>query len=146
MSVLADLATYLRTKSGVTDLLATADTHKIIRDGRLREGDGFPAIVLQSVSYQPNYSLTNQVDVNQETVQIDCYAERNPYDAKALDEQVRLVLSGYKGVMGNTSCRGAFIRSSRDLTTKPTDASDDWRPRVSRDYEIFYTQAIPSWS
>lgn len=116
----------------------------------LRDSEGnrrtlYPAIVIGEISAQPEYDLGGESGVHTTQLQLDVYTDGTGGRPKAneLSELVRNRLSGYRGQFG-TGCSGT-CRLIRVPTTieAPTDASDNKRYRVSMDFEIIHTAAVP---
>lgn len=128
-------------------LLDDADVRSYATGGiwpsRVPRGTTGRTIVLQTITTQRQYSLTNEVGQSQFTYQIDCYGE-TPYHAWQLFEHVRNRLSGYRGTLGDNAIQGTAILSERELSEEPEDASDKWIHRYSADFQFFYPQTVPT--
>lgn len=104
------------------------------------------AIVLSETSKQPEYYLGGEAGRHITQVQVDYYT-RGTQGSQAANNGAELVrnrLSGYRGTFG-TGCSGcARLTNEVVLANEPTDATDDWRYRVTMDFEISHTASTPS--
>lgn len=147
--VLKDIADHLRGSTAIVDAVENRIYPDVIPQEERNSGGNrmalFPCIVLQIVSGQPEYALRGEAGVHQTTVQVDVWTDgdRGSYHANELSELVRNRLSGYRGTFGS-GCRGtARLVRSNSLPVEPVDASDQFRRRVSMDFDLIHTAAVP---
>lgn len=119
-----------------------------IYPGRALQGIKGETLIIQEITSQPVYDLTNEAGQHDKSVQVDCYAA-TPRSAASLAELVRNRLSGYRGTIGTTnpitvqSCR---ITSAGQETESPADSSDKWTHRYRLDFAFFSTATIPTFT
>ncbi len=100
-------------------------------------------IVVKKISSEYDYGLDGEAPSRFTVLQIDSY-DLTPTDADSLGELVRGELSGYIG-QPNTesdptlSICSTLIVNERTEHEKPKGATDNWRPRDSRDYQFHIT-------
>lgn len=118
-----------------------------IHNGRVPQGGSLPAIVLTTITKDHEYSLANEIGLTEFVMQVDVYGEgpRGPLDVEEISELVRLRLSGYRGQLNDdVFCHAARLIRNSESFDKPADASDDWTPRVSMDFSLSLTTAVPT--
>lgn len=147
--VLKDIADHLAGSSDIVDAVENRIFPEVIpqeiRDSQGNRTTVYPCIVLQIVNCQPEYALRGEAGVHQTTVQVDVWTDgdRGSYHANEVSELVRNRLSGYRGTFGS-GCRGtARLVRSNSLPIEPVDASDQFRRRVSMDFDLIHTAATP---
>lgn len=113
--------------------------------GRVPQGQPFPAIVLQVITTNHNYHLTNESTVVDPTIQVDIYDKGTTGQQSVIAGLVRSRLSGYRGALNNDIfCDSSTILRDSEFYTKPTDGTDNWINRVSIDFRIFHFQTAPA--
>lgn len=111
--------------------------------GRVPQGvaiDG-GTIVVGKIAADHDYGLTDEAGSVIRTVQVDCY-DLTAQDADSLAELVAAVASGAAAIgatWGDHFVHSSTIESERTEYQKPQGASDEWRPRDSRDYRVHHS-------
>jgi hypothetical protein len=80
---------------------------------KLKQGAQLPALVYFKVSGGINYVSNGQSGLETPRYQINCWAETY-IAARALADEVKTLLSGYQGAMGNETVTAAFIEDDQD--------------------------------
>ena len=114
--------------SGVSSHVSTR-----VNFGEHPQGQPFPALVLNTISDNEEYTLQGPNGVTAARVQVDCYATSYG-SAKLLSRAVRSLLSGYQ----SGALQGVFLVGSRDSREGGSDEAE--RPyRVSMDFMVHFT-------
>ncbi|MBR9765390.1 MAG: DUF3168 domain-containing protein [Rhodobacteraceae bacterium] len=118
-------------------LLADSGVSDFVEDrisfGAQGQGDGLPAIVLNTISDAEGYLINQPDGLAEARLQVDCYA-LSYRDAKLTSRAVRAALSGHAG----DGIKGVFHAGSRD--SREGGANEVERPyRVSLDFLITYS-------
>jgi len=100
---------------------------------RLPQGVTFPAIRYQRITTNRVQSLDANVGVTEATMQIDCMAESYSA-AKALADEVRVILHGYRGAWGSALCRNIMLDTENDFYEQDGDEVTHW---VTQRYRIW---------
>ncbi|MGB1389498.1 MAG: DUF3168 domain-containing protein [Paracoccaceae bacterium] len=96
------------------------------------QGEGWPGVVLNTISDAEGYTLRGPDGLSRARVQADCYALTYG-EAKRFSRAVRTVLSGHS----DSGMQGVFHAGSRDGREGGTNEAE--RPyRVSLDFLITY--------
>lgn len=80
---------------------------------KLKQGAQLPALVYFKVSPGVNYVSNGESSVKTPRYQVNCWAETY-LEARTLAEEVKTLLSGYAGAMGNETVTAAFIENEQD--------------------------------
>jgi len=118
----------LTTFAGLTALIGTR-----AYPTRMPQNPVYPNLVFTEISNIPDYVMGGQSGIARARYQIDCYAD-SVSGVKALAEQVRLALSGFRGTVAAVVI---------DLVLKQNSTTVDEENRVIADYFFFYREAIP---
>lgn len=129
-----DFRTILTGDAGVSALVGTKIYWSEIPQGKTR-----PVICLHLVSELNNHTMGGTVDLEDATVQVDCWGDTWT-DAITLSEAVKAALDGYSGTVGSTVFQGVFKRSERQDFQKPGNGEGKYH-RVSSDYQVFHATA-----
>lgn len=101
-------------------------------------------IVLRRISSVHEYDLGGEIGTVQTVVQIDVYSNV-PAIRDDVAEEVRLMLSGSRGYVGNEASKlfvnAATVERDMAIEDRPVDASDEWVFRRSMDFRITHEQA-----
>lgn len=100
-------------------------------------------IILRGISTIRTYTNQNEVGIAEKVVQVDCYAE-TPAKASDIFEEVRNVLSGYKGTIGESDIESTRIINEGTLDEPPENQSDVWVHRYTADFAMYYPQTEPT--
>lgn len=98
-------------------------------------------IVVTRIGRSREYGVSYEEPSQFTTLQIDCY-DSTPQNADSLAELVAGVVSGDAAIgipAGDHHIESSLIIGERVEYQKPQGATDDWRPRDSRDYRIHHT-------
>jgi len=112
--------------------------------GRIPQGVEVPAVVAKKIGRSEHYGLEGREDSFLTTIQIDTY-DQTPALADSLAELVATKLVGppggsdYRGSAGDHEIESIECTNIRSEHQKPTNASDNWRPRDSRDYRFHHS-------
>lgn len=111
---------------------------------RAPQGEPRPYLILNRASVTPNYVMSGPGGYVQTRIQIDVYGDTWPATFTVV-QAVQSLLSGYRGVVGNTQFQGIFIDSVRDLSSGDAGQSAD-RPvtplyRTSIDIMVHHSPA-----
>lgn len=106
------------------------------------------AIVLSDQSAEPDYYLGGEAGRHTAVIQVDYYTKgtNGKYAANNGGELIRNRLSGYRGQFGSGCSGVARLVRCNTLAAEPIDATDQWRYRVSMDFEINHTATQPTFS
>jgi hypothetical protein len=137
------LHTYLASKTGVTNLVATR-----IYKGYLPEGVAKPALVIDRVGGEPVYHQAGESNLAMAEIRFTAISASYG-QAKAVIEAVRMVLSGLTGSIGSgadqvtvESCQRAG--NEADGIDRPPDGSDAVYVLIPAIYTIWHRQAVPT--
>ncbi len=103
MSFYSALFTYLQTQAGLTNLVGIR-----MYPVRLPQKPTLPALVIEKIAKPRVYSQSGDSNLANPTYQFDCWAKTHE-DAVALQAELDLALSGFKGTMETTEVGAAFI-------------------------------------
>ena len=131
--------TYLLTKSAITDLVNTR-----IYPAVLPQAATLPAVVYTLITSTPNDCLAGSSGSVDSNIQLDVYTN-NHLTSNDIGEQIRLVMQGYSGTMGDETIGGVRLLNRFEMYEKPVDGSDLGRHRVLLTFEITHTQQIPTY-
>jgi hypothetical protein len=80
---------------------------------RLKQGATLPALVYFKVSGGISYHSSGGSGLKTPRYQINCWGNTE-LEAKTLAEELKAVLSGYRGLMGTETVTAAFIEDEQD--------------------------------
>lgn len=125
-------------------LLETAAIKAIVADRGypdiLPQNCLLPAYTYTIVSDEPQHHLQGLSGIALARIQFDFYAKTRK-ESNALDEAVRIAISGQRGTWGSESIRTCHAQTGIRGMDQPIDASDKWRYYVTRDYLVWYVQS-----
>ena len=127
----SDLRTILTGDAGVAALVGSKIYWSEVPQGKKR-----PLVCLHLVSETNNHTMGGTVDLEDATVQVDCWGNTLT-DALAVSEAVKAVLDGYSGTVSSTVFQGVFRRSERQDFQKPGNGEGKYH-RVSSDYQVLH--------
>lgn len=139
MSIKSSLITYLKTKSGLTDLVGTR-----IRFAFAEQTDKPPYIVINNIDNVHKHHMTAASGQVVGRFQVDCYGS-TPLSAMNVAEQVRLSLDGKQGTVGADYLELCHLDSERDDTTPPVPGADTGIYAVQQDYLIGWSVSVPTF-
>ena len=96
-----------------------------------------PYIVYRRIAGPRWHSLAGATGVAQPVYQIDCYHSAKD-SAKALADQVRIALNGFRGTVGSEVVKGSTMLDDRDIYETTTDPR---LHRVSMDFRLTHDEA-----
>lgn len=126
MSAVLEQGLYSKLSGGAT--LAGARVYP-----RLPQGVTYPAIRYQRITTVRNQALSGPVGVTEAAVQVDCMAESYS-EAKALADEVRVLLHGYRGAWSTLVARNVHLQTENDFYEQDGDRITHW---VSQRYQIW---------
>ena len=138
-----EFVTYLKTQSGVTDLVGTGTAARIYPDVP-RQGATLPFLVLaETVGGQSWETIGGDPSGMAEAVFQVWAFDNDRGDANDLAEAVRLAgpLQGYRGAMGSTKVRVTSPEGRFAGADLPKDSSDRKRYYCRRNFHLFYDEA-----
>jgi len=133
------IRTYLLTKSTITDIVGTR-----IYPAILPQNAELPAIVYDVIGGRPDDVLTGASGSFRANVDLDCIST-NHITSNNLAEQVRLVVQGYFGAMGDEQVNAARLTGRFEQYLAPIDGSDLGHHVVALSLEITHNQTIPTY-
>ena len=98
---------------------------------RLPQDVTFPAILYSRLMTDRNQSIDGNVGVTEVMVSIDCIAESYS-QAKAMADQVRTILHGYRGAWSTLVCRHTKLDNETDDYEQDGDRVTHWVTQVYR--------------
>lgn len=104
--------------------------------------------IINDLSNEPELYLGGEAGTHISTIQIDVWTDGTGRSAKAneLGELIRNRLNRYRGTFG-TGCYGtAEMIRNNTVTVPPVDGSANHRWRVSMDFKIIHTAAVPTFT
>lgn len=124
-----EVAVYARLSgfSGLTTL-----TNRI-RPVLAPQGDAYPLVVYSVISDLPHPAMSRDAKPHRARVQVSSFAKKFD-DMRAVDEQVRLALSRFRGTAGGVVVQDILEDTVQDLY----DDSGDGVYQRARDFTIFY--------
>lgn len=142
MTIIAELATHLRSKPSLTTLIGNAVYSK-----RAPHGVGNRYVLLSKFGGDPKYSLTGEVGTTHSILQVSCWA-RDPNGAvvaNQIGDAIRNLISGFRGEWGDTFVSDCSLTSEpTEQDEAPDDGSDRWWHGVSQDYRVTHAQFVPA--
>lgn len=105
------LTTFLLANGHITAMIGDRLHPDSLPEPSGSEGNpAMPALVYQMISTQGSYSHDGDSGLDRERVQFTCWAT-TPTEASQLRDVLRMVLSGYSGLMGNEKTPGVFLQN-----------------------------------
>jgi len=120
-------------EKGLYSLLAGQTTAESRVYPRLPEQATFPAIRYQRVNTVRNHALDSAVGVTEATLQVDCMAKTYS-QAKALADEVRVILHGYTGTWSTLIARHVTLDTENDFFEQDGDRVTHW---VTHRYRVW---------
>ena len=138
--IATDLRTYLKTVSGITDLVGTGTGARVYEEDP-KQAASLPYVVFEVFEGSTESHLGGIAGVARNRIQIDAYAT-TAAGAFALAEQIKFAVAAYRGLMGTTfvhdeSGNGSYERGH----DRPTTGGNQRRYWISRDYILTYQEA-----
>jgi hypothetical protein len=140
MTVEEGLYAYLSTFAGLTALVADR-----VYPQKKPQGNSFPQVSFFLVSEPRDHTLMGATGLPTARVQLDCWGLIYP-DAKAVAEQVRLALDGYRGLMGAVTVQCARVTDRHDDYLSPANKDDVGTHRVIVEAWVSYQETVPTFS
>ena len=109
-------------------------------------------IILRHVSGTPIDAVENETGLADDVMQVDFYGQKVA-DCKSGYQLIRNRLSGYRGTVDvldydgeeqEVKVTGINLLRKGSLIDLPQDGSDQWACRYSADFQVFYTQTVPT--
>lgn len=136
--IVAELTTYLKTQSPVTDLVGTGTAARIYEEDA-KQGTTLPYIVLEVFEGETFTHLTGLSGLARNRVQIDSYGSSST-QAHSLAEAIRLAIAHKRVTMGSTQVREHGNGSYERGRDQPVRGGGQRRWWVSRDYIFTYNE------
>ena len=138
-NIAADLKTYLKTKTAVTDLIGSGTAARIYQDTG-KQGVALPYVLFEQLSGESEEHLGGISGIAENLFEVSCYAATQS-GAYALSEAVRLApLQTYRGVMG-----ASYVRVIADSASAghdpPVKGGNQRRYFERRYYRIIHDEA-----
>lgn len=138
--IAADLITYLKSKTGVTDLVGSGTAARIYVEDP-KQGASLPYIVIEVFAGKTEQHLGGISGLATNRVQVDAY-DSTQAKAYTLAEAIRLApLAGYRGDLDATLTREVGQGSYEYGRDRPTRGGNQRRHWVSRDYIFTHDEA-----
>ena len=125
------LIAYLLSHIGLTGLVGNR-----IRPVIAKQGEGFPGVVVTTVSHLSEYVTQGPVSLAESRVQVDCYAETFAA-SKAVARAVKARLSGQRFTSGGVEFQQCAVIAER---SSYQDGADVKLHRTSIDFRVWHTQ------
>jgi len=138
MSLKTDLVAFLLGESAITDVFGTR-----VYSQFAPTSSGKPYITIQRLDSPGTYHMDGESGIAKPFFQIDVWAADSA-SAETGAEALRNVLGGYRGTMGSTDIRRAFLYNQRDDFIPNDDGSQGGTFRISMDFTIWYFRAVPT--
>jgi hypothetical protein len=130
--MIIDLINYLLADASITAVVGARVT-----PSSTAQGTALPALTLHGVSGAPLYADDGEVGLNDDRVQIDCWAITYA-EARDLSDLVKSRLSAAQDVsQGDTTFIYMLLDNYQDLREGGSNAAE-YRYRVSLDFEIWW--------
>lgn len=133
------LATYLGSKSAITDLVSTRIFPQVAPQGVTE-----PFVVYTRISGANGHHMGGADGLQQSRYQFDAYGSYA--QVKSIEDAIRQALDGYRGAMGSEIVQTCHLMDARDLYDAPADGSQFGTHRVSMDFFIAYVEDVPTFS
>jgi hypothetical protein len=140
-----DIRDHLVVSTAILDAFSDRIYPEKIPQGRQ---DAYPAIVINDLSNDPEYTLNGEAGLHTTHVQVDVWTDGTGGKAKAneLGELIRNRLSGYRGQFGTGVYGTSRMIRNDTVAAPPIDGSDNHRRRVSMDFEIIHSADVPTFT
>ncbi len=132
MAFLADLRTYLLTQATITDSVGTSGVYE---DWAKRDA-AYPRIVYSRLATSFTDDLDGTEPQERPVVSFDLQSKTRS-ETDTLEENLKALLSGYRGTMGSTPVQAAIIAGLVNLIDTPSDGSDKAIYRTVIDYTFW---------
>lgn len=106
-------------------------------------GDSLPRITYQRISNPRPAALTGATSLSNPRIQMDCVAATYA-EAKAISDELRNCLHGYRGQMGQTFIDSCLLDDERDFEEPVPGLDDASTFGVSIDFLLFIQEAQPT--
>jgi len=124
------LIAYLLSYVGLTSLVGSR-----VRPVIAKQGEGFPSVVVTTVSHLPEYVTQGAVSLADSRVQVDCYAETFA-GSKAVARAIKLRLSGQRFTSGGVEFQQCAVIAER---SSYQDSAEVKLHRTSIDFRVWHT-------
>ena len=138
--VAADLITFLKTQSSITDIVGAGTAAKIYEEDP-KQAVGLPYIVFEVFEGKTEQHLGGISGLATNRVQIDAYQSTRAL-AYTLAEAIRLALAGKRQTFDATLYRETGQDSYQRGRDKATKGGNQARYWISRDYIFTFDEAI----
>lgn len=109
------------------------------------QGAVYPAISYEAVDANPFDKVSGPSGLSSVLYEFSIWGT-DYVEAVTLERSLRLLLNGYAGLMGKTAVRAVIWRDRDGQWERNPDGSDNRVYHVTVDYEILYTDQIPTFS
>ncbi len=139
MSVLIDFATYLLTKSAITDLVST----RIFVDKLPESITTRPSVTVQRISSVHMRDLSGETGIATDRIQLDVWGTTSA-TTDAVADAVRIAIDGQGPLtMGTTAVIRPFDDGESSSYSTSIDGSDQGEFRVTQEWIIWYAESTP---
>jgi hypothetical protein len=139
MSVLIDFATYLLTKSAITDLVST----RIFVDKLPESVTSRPSVTIQRISTVHQRALSGETGIATDRLQVDVWGSTSA-TTDAVAEAIRIAIDGQGPLtMGTTAVVRPFDDGESSGYSQGIDASDQGEFRVTQEWIVWYAESTP---
>jgi hypothetical protein len=132
------LIAFLKGNVTISNLVGSKIYPDVIPNG----STAYPAVVLQTISDVPGYSMAGEIGLTYVRIQVSCWA-RTRLAARQLDDTIRQVLSGYAGLAASDTIQSSFAQTRRDVIEPDPENEAARLFGCQRDYLIGFTELNP---
>ena len=138
MSLMTDLATYVETQSGITDLIGTRFYPQIAKSADL------PYVIYLRAEQQRQPHSGGSSGLVTTTMRITCFADTYN-EAQDIADKFRLELDGFqRDDWGSTTIHQCRLEAESDGLEPLHFGQNDAPHFVSQDYQITHKETVPS--
>ena len=145
--MISDLITYLESKSTITAFVGTNPNERIYV-ARRPQADSLPAIVIDYTSSDHVPSLDGASGLVSTNISISSFSTSS-LQAEQMGDALRLIFDGYNSSasvsIGSLDVRSVDLQSDSLSYLAPVDGSDVGVYEFEQQYEITFTETIPSF-
>ena len=139
MTMRSDLWAYLTTSGNALETLISDRLYATNAD----EITTLPYVVYEQEASTGTNHLTLPSALVRDGYVFRCFGT-TPKEAHAVNEALRKVLDGMRGLRGSTDFRRCMIGNVDEVPGKPTDGSQNYIYQVEVDYDLWYYRDVPN--
>ncbi len=141
----AGLYEYLSNQIGIVRLVGSR-----ISEASSPAADVYPRITYQRTDKKGEHHFNAAAGLAKATFQISCFDE-DSVRVNTVSEAVRNALDGMPsgtkwGPHGEFTTRGVSLTGEQDIPTPPTNNSETMTYHVAMDFEVWYTETVPTFA